>query len=314
LYPVAEITVYTLLAHKEKLNTVVLPFPDLKTVRRVSDKGSLVKLCCELGLRVPASDYYERGQQLAHSGVNYKYPIVLKPTLSRILTEEGWLDTSVKYANSAEEMYELIQNLPYFSECPFMVQEYIDGYGSGIFLLFNEGEYVAHFAHKRIREKPPSGGVSVLSESIEADSEQFTIAQSILTEVQWHGVAMVEFKVDKSGHPYVIEVNPRFWGSLQLAIDSNVDFPFMLHELSMNRDAKNVTQYKIGQKLRWILGDFDSLYLFLKDPKNSFPLKLAAILKFLAPWQPRMRYEVNRLSDLRPFWFEVRKYIKSFLT
>ncbi len=40
---------------------------------------------------------------------------------------------------------------------------------------------------------------------------------------------MVEFKADaRTGTPYLMEINGRFWGSLQLAIDAGVDFPAIL--------------------------------------------------------------------------------------
>jgi predicted ATP-grasp superfamily ATP-dependent carboligase len=51
----------------------------------------------------------------------------------------------------------------------------------------------------------------------------------LLGQFDWQGVAMVEFKVEaNTGTPYLLEVNGRFWGSLQLAIDAGVDFPALL--------------------------------------------------------------------------------------
>lgn len=324
LYPVAEITVYTLLEHVEKLKPVTLPFPNLDTVKSLSDKGALVKLCQELGLSVPASDYFSGVADFEQSLSDYSFPVVLKPTLSRIKPDcigsnssgdfngsgsDGWINTSVTYAHSKEELASLVSAKVYFRDYPFMIQEYIEGYGSGVFLLYNKGKYVAHFAHKRLREKPPSGGVSVLSESIEADPEQLSIAKELLEAVGWHGVAMIEFKVDASGVAYVIEVNPRFWGSLQLAVDSGVDFPKMLHQISMGQPVEASGEYTKGKKLRWLLGDLDRLYLVLKRRDYSVGIKLISILKFLIPCSRKMRYEVNRKGDLKPFWYEIKNYL-----
>lgn len=37
---------------------------------------------------------------------------------------------------------------------------------------------------------------------------------------------MVEWKVDlRDGRPKLMEINPRFWGSLELAVRSGVNFP-----------------------------------------------------------------------------------------
>jgi len=43
---------------------------------------------------------------------------------------------------------------------------------------------------------------------------------------------MVEFRVDaRDGTAKLMEVNPRFWGSLQLSILSGADFPYLLYNL-----------------------------------------------------------------------------------
>ena len=40
---------------------------------------------------------------------------------------------------------------------------------------------------------------------------------------------MVEFKLDaRDGVAKLMEINGRFWGSLQLAVDAGVDFPAIL--------------------------------------------------------------------------------------
>ena len=92
--------------------------------------------------------------------------------------------------------------------------------------LLSRGRAVALFSHRRLRERPPWGGVSVLSESIALCPDARDYAHSLLDDLGWHGVAMVEFKRDaRDGVPKLMEINGRFWGSLQLAIDAGVDFP-----------------------------------------------------------------------------------------
>ena len=129
-------------------------------------------------------------------------------------------------------MEEIVAHDPCFNQHPFLVQAYVSGKGQGLFALYDRGKPVAFFAHKRLREKPPSGGVSVLSESVKVPPNLYYMGRRILDPVQWHGVAMVEFKVADNGIPYLMEVNARFWGSLQLAIDAGIDFPWLLYPLA----------------------------------------------------------------------------------
>ena len=60
-------------------------------------------------------------------------------------------------------------------------------------------------------------------------------SEKILGHVAWEGVAMVEFLVADDGTPYLMEVNTRFWGSLQLSIDAGVDFPYLLYQVFAGR-------------------------------------------------------------------------------
>src|SRR5439155_25387070 len=109
-----------------------------------------------------------------------------------------------------------------------LLQEFVAGRGEGVFLLTDRGRPLARFAHRRLREKPPWGGVSVLSEAIAPDPELLAGSERLLAELALTGVAMVEFRRAPGGPAYLMEVNPRLWGSLQLAIDAGVDFPSML--------------------------------------------------------------------------------------
>jgi len=311
LYPTTEVTVYTLLEFQENLLPVKLPFNDIDTVRSLSDKAALIERCKQLSVQAPSSEYYDNFQALAASSSHFDFPVVLKPILSKIKVDGAWLATSVTYAYSQSELESIASTSIAFRDHPFMLQEYIKGHGAGVFLLYDHGTCIAHFAHKRLREKPPTGGVSVLSESIRADEKQLNTAKKILDSVSWHGVAMVEFKVTEAGEPYIIEVNPRFWGSLQLAIDSGVDFPYLLHEATMGRACPAVISYREGQKLRWLLGDLDRLYLVLKGRQYTWLEKFKEIVRFMLPFAPRRRYEVNRFGDFRPFLAELKLYFES---
>ncbi len=47
---------------------------------------------------------------------------------------------------------------------------------------------------------------------------------------------MLELKVDDAdGTPRIMEMNPRFWGSLALALRAGVDFPWLLYQLASVR-------------------------------------------------------------------------------
>jgi predicted ATP-grasp superfamily ATP-dependent carboligase len=137
----------------------------------------------------------------------------------------------------------------------------------------------------------------------------------LLGPLGWHGVAMVEFKEDdRTGRPMLIEVNGRFWGSLQLAIDAGVDFPVLNGQLALGQPPDVPPIFKVGLKSRWLLGDLDHLLIRLlhsdRDLPDTAPSKLKTLNDFLKFFGPTLRYDVWRRDDPRPALHEIRQYLK----
>ena len=306
IFPMTEISSQLLLMHQDRLpKTCKIPFADYKTIMQLADKCQLMQLASTLGITHPQTAYYDNAAQLDAAEVT-QFPTVIKPGLSRVWADNHWIETAVTIPQDSTELSKQL-NKDYLKSHPFMLQQFIPGHGAGVFALYDHGKPVTFFAHQRLREKPPRGGVSVLSQSAELDKQLLTITCKLLDSVQWHGVAMVEFRIAPDGTPYLMEVNTRFWGSLQLAIDAGVDFPALLLAITMGEPVYPPPSYNKTQ-LRWLLGDLDSLYLYLKDPGFSPLQKLRRIAQFLWP-SLHTRHEVNRWSDLKPAWFELKQYL-----
>lgn len=312
VFPVTEVCSQLLLMHQDVLGDSQLPFADYDTVMSLATKDRLVALAQSIGVAVPESHRYANAESL-HPEDIVTFPVVVKPTLSRIWLGDRWMNTSVQIAQDQAGLSTILKNCAWLHDHPFMLQAFIPGYGAGLFALYNHGQPVAFFSHKRIREKPPQGGVSVLSESVAIDPQLYESAKKLLDAVSWHGVAMVEYRVANDGTPYLMEVNTRFWGSLQLAIDAGVDFPRLLYQITCSEPISPVENYTVGTRLRWFLGDFDSLYLYLKSAAFTPSQKLKRALRFLTPDFRRTRHEVNRLSDFKPALTEMKQYVKDII-
>jgi hypothetical protein len=109
-----------------------------------------------------------------------------------------------------------------------------------------------------------------------------------------------------------MEVNTRFWGSLQLAVDSGVDFPLMLAKAQLGLSVSSTENYRTDQRLRWLLGDLDSLYLYLKR-RQPWIKKMMRLISFFSIRFRHQKHEVNRLDDLMPAWLEFKQYIRALV-
>jgi predicted ATP-grasp superfamily ATP-dependent carboligase len=310
LFPMSDVTTPLLLQYQDEFAAagIKIASASFRAFETLTDKRKLCGLAQELDIPIPVTRAVASPEALRSALRELRLPVVLKPYRSRIFTGSQWITASVAYADSVESLERTMAENESFRNHPFLLQEYIKGEGRGIFALYDHGRCVALFAHRRLREKPPSGGVSVLSESVKVDPDMGKLSRRLLDHVGWHGVAMVEFKISPEGAPYLMEVNARFWGSLQLAIDAGVDFPWLLYQMATNVPLDRIDEYRVGLKNRWLLGDLDHLYLALKNTTPAAQ-KCRAILSFLNFFNRDTKHEIDRWSDLRPFLFELKQYV-----
>jgi predicted ATP-grasp superfamily ATP-dependent carboligase len=314
IFPMTDISMAAVLKHRDEFQTFQLPFVEFLTFEAVSDKWNLLGVAQRLNITVPQTHYISDSRSLERVYPILKFPVVLKPYRSMIWTNGHCNAASVKYAESAGELEATVAQYEYFERNPFLIQEYISGQAHGIFSLYNRGKLVTSFAHRRLRENPPSGGVGVLCESVEKNPEAWRMARTLLDHIGWHGVAMVEFKVTADGTPYLMEVNGRFWGSLQLAIDAGVDFPWLLYQLATGKTVDTVDGYATGVRSRWLLGDLAWLWKVLArnelPPGPRFPKRTRSIFQFLNFFDSHTRCEESRWHDMKPFLFELARFVR----
>ena len=315
--PVTEAALLALLPARERI-AAVMPFVDLERFEAASDKRRLLSVASELGIAIPRQRLVStRAEAYALAGGELRFPLVLKPSRSVVGGgPRGRLQVGVSHASGDVELRTRVDEIADAS-FPLLVQERIVGPGVGIFLLVWEGRLVATFAHRRIREKPPSGGVSVYRESVAADPVLVQRSRALLDRFDWTGLAMIEYKVAAdTGTPYLMEINGRFWGSLQLAIDAGVDFPGLLTALALGEHPNPVTEYQAGIRSRWFWGDVDHLLARLRRSPAELALppgtpgRWRAVRDFLAAWGRADQEEILRRDDPRPFLRESLTWFK----
>ena len=319
IFPMTEVSIHLLNSIRDQLPTgVVLACSPSDQMSAVSNKFDLFQLAESLGVPMPATYYLERPDDLPNVAQKIsRYPVVVKPSLSRLPHGNGFLSGGVRYAVSREDL-ENIYAIKEILQYPSLIQERIEGPGTGLFTLFGRDRHLALFSHRRVREKPPSGGVSVVSESVELDDEMVKHAENLLSAVSWQGVAMVEFKRDnRDGKAKLMEINGRFWGSLQLAIACGIDFPGLYLDYLQGKLPLAVSSnYKQGHKLKWFFGCLDHLVIRLKNNSSSLnlpdtePTKLGAVVDFLKVLEKDSSFDVFNRRDMGPFFHEAGSYLK----
>jgi predicted ATP-grasp superfamily ATP-dependent carboligase len=272
--------------HSEISKHTYLLSPDLKKIEFVRDKGNLMQFAEKTGIPAPRTFYVPPSRGLPLDSI--PVPAVIKPRIS-----SG--SFGIVYVKKREDLIPSYQSV--HEQFPFpIVQEWIpDGGGIyGFSALFDETSKVkAAFVHEKLRMYPIQGGPSTLGEGVE-HPQIMELGLSLLKSLSWVGVGMAEFKVDpRDGIPKLMEVNPRFWGSLQLAIASGVDFPYLILRMAKKESFEPILHYTVGKRFRWLLlGD---ILHFLNNP-NRFRLHPS----FFHFFDPDTSYDIISKDDPLP--------------
>ncbi len=274
--------------HSEFSRRTYLPIPPLEKLQFANCKDKILKLAEDKGIPIPKTWYIDDITQLNDLKASLPYPVVIKPKNSAGAV-------GVSYPKNSDELIK--QYLTVHRRFPYpLIQERIPSHGNGYgasFLMGKSGDVKASFVHKRLREYPVTGGASTLRESVRNDDVR-DMAHTLLKALDWFGVAMVEFKMDpRDGIPKLMEINPRFWGSLSLAVAAGVNFPYLLLKMSRGENFKPVEHYQIGKKCRWLLpGD---ILHFIFNPK-----RMDLLPGFFNFWDKQTSYDILSLKDPLP--------------
>ena len=298
LFPMEEETLLLMAAyHSEISHYTHLLISNLKQIEFVRDKRNLMQFAETHGIPTPKTFQIPPSLTLPLEGggegrgadlSSIPIPAVIKPRIS-----SG--SFGIVYVKKKEDLIPSYQSV--HERYPFpMIQEWIpDGGGAfGLSALFDEASNIkAAFVHKKLRMYPVQGGPSTLREGVE-HPQIMELGVSLLKSLNWVGVGMVEFKVDpRDGIPKLMEVNPRFWGSLQLAIVSGVDFPYLILKMARGESFEPILSYTVGKRCRWLLlGD---ILHFLNNP-NRFHLRPS----FFQFFDPNTSYDIISRDDLLP--------------
>jgi predicted ATP-grasp superfamily ATP-dependent carboligase len=233
---------------------IALPMVDAATLSLVNDKDRMSRLAREVGVPVAGIiDYGTSGELAAATEPDRWY-------VARARC--GNSSKGVRFSRGgqalAREYEKMMTDFQLDSSRPPIVQERVDGDGWGVSCLYWHGQRIASFTHRRLQEKVTTGGTSTLRISaVNADLE--ADAHRLLGALNWHGLAMLEFKYDaETGQRHFIEINPRLWGSIDLALSAGVNFPWLLYLAQTRGPAVARAHFRPARQgvvERWLLGD-----------------------------------------------------------
>ena len=291
--------------------------PDAAMLASVLDKAQTLATAAELGIAVPRAWQPDRGENHAARAAQIAFPVAIKwadpNAVQAALTEAGIALEKVEYAADAGQLLAILARYDALRQWP-LVQQYCPGYGLGQMLHMVGGAASLRFQHRRLREFPPSGGVSSLCASVPLSqhAEQLARSEALLAALGWHGPAMVEYRFDPAtGIYWLMEINGRFWGSLPLAWHCGAHFAWEAYRCGVLGERGPGKGSGRQRRARYVIPDAKRTVLVLRDSALPITQRLAALAQFWLDFlDPRVRYYVWSLRDPGPMLGDLAGIVK----
>lgn len=262
------------------------------------DKEQTRKHAEQVGVPVPATRLIEGTAAEPPPA----WPVVLKPTRSKVIVDGVVKALAPRIVRDVDAWREALA--AWNGLTPVQEQAYITGRGVGVEVLYERGQLRWAFAHERLHELPLTGGGSAWRKSVSMPQDLLEASHALLDPLGWHGVAMVEFKRSEDGSFHLMEVNPRLWGSLALAIDAGVDFPLGLAHLAAGRDVGPSPAYRVPCGTRSLPEEVEWQKANLRadhgDPLLLTRPKLRSVIELAGLALPSQHLDHASLVDPRP--------------
>ena len=268
-----------------------LAIPDDGSIEVLFDKHATRQLAQRLGIPVPPGRL-PRPDDTAESLVaEFGLPLMVKPRRSFSL--DGL--SRRRMVTAAADQAEIASVLPTIGPETEFFEGFVPGRGLGVSILAHRGRLLQVFQHQRVREDS-SGSYYRVSAPV-AERYREAVA-GIVSALNYTGVAMFEFRADEADDSWVLlEVNARPWGSLPLAVNAGVDFPWCWYRLLVAGDELPPMPYCVGLYGRNLVPDLRAVVRRLHG--NTWA-GIKQLTEFARVFVGRERHDVLTIDDLAP--------------
>ena len=253
LFPTSDEYIEYLADNYDELNKqYVVGIPTPECVRIFANKRNTYQFAEQMGVPHPKSWYPDNLDDVKRIAETADYPLVVKPAIMYAFHK-----TFGKKAYRCDTPADLISRCEsigsHFPVEGLVIQEFLSGGAESLYsygAMVVKGKPIAWVMANRIRQNPMDFGNSTTF-AITCDIPEIEAsARSILKEVQYEGLAEVEFMYDdKDGTYKFLEINTRAWK--WHSISMGIGFGFlteMIHSLNGEQG-----DFKLGhRKMAWV--------------------------------------------------------------
>jgi carbamoylphosphate synthase large subunit len=274
-------------------------------------KDRTLSLAARLGIPVPRSATVRHPVDIDAAMTEIGFPLVVKPFESWVESNGVGIRLSSEAFQDPTRARQRLEKIFAVGGRGALVQQWLPGRREAVSLFYAEGHFWARLAQVSYREWPVMGGASVLCEAIPLLPDITSASERLVRAMDLEGCSMVEFRRDRDGRAVLMEVNPRMGGSVQLSINSGVNFPKLMYDWKVAGRLAEVPTYRPGQRIRWLAGDVWNLKsVFANQGDPDIPPRGEALKQFMVD---SLRFDnkldIVEFGDMQPAMSEFNKVV-----
>lgn len=248
ILPSGDDTALALSSARDRIGALV-PYGPHPAVLRGLDKLALMQSAAAAGLAVP------RTALAGESADGFDPPVVVKPRSHVIPRRAGGISrVEARIATTQAEANRYRAEIE-ATGGEALFQELVRGKLLALATVADgDGRLVGTVQQEAERTWPPGAGITAHGRTVPVDLELADRAEALLRSLDWFGLAQLQFIAPERGEPCLLDLNGRFYGSLELAVASGSNLPAIWAGLATGTRTPDALP-RSGVAYQWLEGD-----------------------------------------------------------
>ncbi|MGN6195806.1 MAG: ATP-grasp domain-containing protein [Ginsengibacter sp.] len=221
--------------------TSLVPLPSVESFKIANNKWLLAQWLKVNDIPGPPTVLFKPNDPDFEENLSsFDFPVLLKPS-------GGFGGEGIEFFAEAKDLNDYCKKHDFSRE--FILQTFIDGYDVDCSIFCMNGKIRAYTIQKEFI----SGANFRRAAAIDFfyDSNTYNLVSEVVKKLHWSGIAHIDLRYDIADNRVkLIEINPRYWGSLMGSFCSGVNFPY----LTCLAALKQKLPQSEGRPLRYIQG------------------------------------------------------------
>lgn len=279
---------------RSNLNCSVFPLSSAHDILRLANKWSIVPLLKTMDIRHPKTLLIKNPVELSDT-------VLSKPFLIKPLMQGG--GKGIQKITCISDIEHYVKSFSPYKIFPLIVQEYIKGSDIDMSIVAKDG-IIQGFTIQQWRE---GGDLEFIH-----NSEVFSIGQKIVRHLRFSGFMHIDMRrEERSGKLFVLECNPRIWGTVGASIRAGVDFI----GLALGQ-SQNIQILRFGHTGVTYIAPVRLLLMMLKNPLFFHHASYASKHDFFSMFTDPLPYimlfvklSMERIALRLPYTESIRKWL-----